>query len=180
MWDVWLHGQIVYQNQVNEDYLFYENINNSWVVSPNLDAQSSILQTAGCPQQGGRFFSETESISLPIPDVSDWKECASLCRQRKICNFWQFYKKKCYLLDDFKDIQSASEDYLIGAKDCPGDMKVTQSSFGQCAGNMPSKSMWKVGIDSFFSKNYQLEPFDHTEILITGGSSGMQLFYLLN
>ena len=167
-----LHGQIVYQNQVDENYLFYQKSNTSWVVSSNLDVQSSILRTTSCPQQG-RFFFETKSSSLPIPDVSDWKECSSLCRQGKMCNYWQFYKNFCYLLNDFKDIKSASDDYLIGSKDCPGDTKVTQSPYGQCAGNMPSKSMWKVGDDSFFSKDYRLEPFDHTSILITGG---MQLF----
>ena len=45
--------------------------------------------------------------------------------------------------------------------------------------------MWKLGRDKFFTKNYVLEPFDPTVIILTGGYyegmyclvSAMSMFY---
>ena len=47
-----LQGRSVYQDYSNENYLFYEGTSKSWIVSPQLDAQPTIMQTTSCPQQG--------------------------------------------------------------------------------------------------------------------------------
>ena len=62
----------------------------------------------------------------PIPGLSDWRECASKCFDGRLCKFWQYDTMNCYLFTDFELIEPASNDYLIGAKDCPGDAKVSQ------------------------------------------------------
>ena len=48
--DLKLQGRSVYQS--NENYLFYQGTSKNWIVSPQLDAQPTILQTTSCPQQG--------------------------------------------------------------------------------------------------------------------------------
>ena len=50
--DLKLQGRSVYQDYDNENYLFYEGTSKSWIVSPQLDAQPTIMQTTSCPQQG--------------------------------------------------------------------------------------------------------------------------------
>jgi hypothetical protein len=50
--DLELQGRSVYKDYSNENYLFYEGISKSWIVSPQFDAQETIMQTASCPQQG--------------------------------------------------------------------------------------------------------------------------------
>ena len=50
--DLMLQGRNVYKDNSNENYLIYEGTNQSWVVSPNLNAQPTIMQTTSCPQQG--------------------------------------------------------------------------------------------------------------------------------
>ena len=55
----------------------------------------------------------------PIPGLSDWRECSSKCFDRSGCKFWQYDAMDCYLFKDFEFIEPASDDYLIGSKDCP-------------------------------------------------------------
>ena len=50
--DLKLLGRSVYKDYSNENYLFYEGISKSWIVSPQFDAQQIIRQTTSCPQQG--------------------------------------------------------------------------------------------------------------------------------
>ena len=45
-------GRSVYKDYSNGNYLFYEGISLSWIVSPQFDAQQAIMQTTSCPQQG--------------------------------------------------------------------------------------------------------------------------------
>ena len=47
-----LQGRSVYKDYLNGNYLFYEGISSSWIVSPQFDAQQAIMQTTSCPQQG--------------------------------------------------------------------------------------------------------------------------------
>ena len=75
----------------------------------------------------------------PIPGLSDWRECSSKCYDRSDCKFWQYDAMDCYLFKDFEFIEPASDDYLIGAKDCPGDENVSQSSYGECVSNIKSR-----------------------------------------
>lgn len=112
---------------------------------------------------------ETTLDIPPIPGVSDWRECSSYCLERTSCKYWQFKKVECSLFTNFESIEPASNDYLIGAKDCPGDEKVSQSSFGECVGNIKSRSMWKSSNDDFFNKNHRVEAFDSTAVVLTGG-----------
>ena len=112
---------------------------------------------------------ETTLDIPPIPGVSDWRECSSKCFDRSGCNYWQYNKVECYLFMDFEFIEPASNDYLIGSKDCPGDEKVSQSSYGECVSNIKSKSMWKSSNDDFFNKNHRVEAFDPTAVVLTGG-----------
>ena len=50
--DLKLQGRSVYQDYSNENYLFYEGTRKSWIVSPQLDAQQTSMQSTSCPQQG--------------------------------------------------------------------------------------------------------------------------------
>ena len=50
--DLMLQGRNVYKDNSNENYLIYEGTNKSWVLSPHLNAQPTIMQTTSCPQQG--------------------------------------------------------------------------------------------------------------------------------
>ena len=50
--DLKLQGRSVYQDYDDENYLFYEGTSKSWIVSPQLNAQPTIMQTTSCPQQG--------------------------------------------------------------------------------------------------------------------------------
>ena len=102
--------------------------------------------------------------------TSDWRECSSKCFDRNFCKFWQYDTIDCYLFTDFEFIEPASNDYLIGAKDCPGD-EVYQSSYGECVNNIKSKSMWKSSNDNFFNKNHRDDAFDPTAVVLTGGFS---------
>ena len=113
----------------------------------------------------------------PISGLSDWRECASKCFDRSRCNYWQYNRVYCSLFTDFEFIEPASNDYLIGAKDCPGDEKVSQSSYGECVSNIKSKSMWNSSNDDFFSKNHQVEAFDSTAVVLTGGYKGGKLIF---
>ena len=83
----------------------------------------------------------TTSDLPPIPAVSDWRECSSKCFDRIGCNYWQYNKVEyyCYLFTDFKNIAHFTDDYVIGSKDCPGDEKVSQSSYGECVSNIKSR-----------------------------------------
>ena len=47
-----LQGRSVYKDYSNGNYLYYEGISLSWIVSPQFDAQQPIMQTTSCPQQG--------------------------------------------------------------------------------------------------------------------------------
>ena len=105
----------------------------------------------------------------PISGLSDWRECSSKCFDRSGCKFWQYDAMDCYLFKDFEFIEPASNDYLIGSKDCPGDEKVSQSSYGQCINNIKSRAMWNSSNDDFFNKNHRVEAFDPTAVLLTGG-----------
>ena len=116
----------------------------------------------------------------PIPGLSDWRECSSKCYDRSDCKFWQYDAMDCYLFKDFEFIEPASDDYLIGAKDCPGDEKVSQSSYGECVSNIKSKSMWKSSNDDFFNKNHLVEAFDPTAVVLTGGYNGGLLILISN
>ena len=83
---------------------------------------------------------ETTSDIPPIPGVSDWRECSSNCLERTSCKFWQLKKVECSLFTNFESIERASNDYLIGSKDCPGDEKVSQiMSYEQCINNIKSR-----------------------------------------
>merc|ERR1719491_2771081 len=84
-------------------------------------------------------------------------------------------KEECSLFTNFESIEPASNDYLIGSKDCPGDEKVSQSSFGECVGNIKSRSMWKSSNNDFFNKNHRVEAFDPTAVVLTGGYGGGRL-----
>jgi hypothetical protein len=112
---------------------------------------------------------ETTSDIPPIPGVSDWRKCSSYCLERTSCKYWQLKKVECSLFTNFESIEPASNDYLIGSKDCPGDEIVSQSSYGECVSNIKSKSMWKSSNDDFFNKNHQVEAFDPTAVVLTGG-----------
>ena len=114
---------------------------------------------------------ETTSDIPPIPGVSDWRKCSSYCLERTSCKYWQLKKVECSLFTNFESIEPASDDYLIGAKDCPGDEKVSQSPYGECVSNIKSKSMWKSSNDDFFNKNHRVEAFDPTAVVLTGGFS---------
>ena len=50
--DFKFQGRSAYQESINENFLFYEGTSKSWIVSPNLNAQPTIMQTTSCPQQG--------------------------------------------------------------------------------------------------------------------------------
>ena len=82
---------------------------------------------------------ETTSDIPPIPGVSDWRKCSSYCLERTSCKYWQLKKVECSLFTNFESIEPASNDYLIGSKDCPGDEKISQSSYGQCVSNIKSR-----------------------------------------
>ena len=60
-------------------------------------------------------------------------------------------------MNDFESIESASDSFLLGSKDCPGEYKTSQSPYGLCVENMQSRSMWKLNSDEFFTKDYQVE-----------------------
>lgn len=47
-----LQGRSVYKDYSNGNYLFYEGISLSWIVSPQFNASQAIMQTTSCPQQG--------------------------------------------------------------------------------------------------------------------------------
>ena len=81
---------------------------------------------------------ETTSDIPPIPRLSDWRECSSYCLESN-CTYWQYNKVHCSLFTNFESIEPASNDYLIGSKDCPGDQKISQSSYGQCVSNIKSR-----------------------------------------
>ena len=98
----------------------------------------TVLQNWGHAKQGGIFIETTSDIP-PIPRVSDWRECSLYCLRRTSCKFWQLKKVECSLFTDFEFIEPASDNYLIGAKDCPGDEKVSQSSYGECVSNIKSR-----------------------------------------
>ena len=61
------------------------------------------------------------------------------CLKRTSCKFWQLKKVECSLFTNFESIEPASNDYLIGSKDCPGDEKVSQSSYGQCVNKIKTR-----------------------------------------
>ena len=100
----------------------------------------TVLQKRGHAYQGGYFMGTTSDLP-PIPAVSDWRECSSKCFDRIGCNYWQYNKVEyyCYLFTDFKNIAHFTDDYVIGSKDCPGDEKVAQSSYGECVSNIKSR-----------------------------------------
>ena len=45
-------GRSVYKDYFNGNYLFYEGISLTWIVSPQFNAQEAIMQTTSCPQKG--------------------------------------------------------------------------------------------------------------------------------
>ena len=123
---------------------------------------------------------ETTSDIPPIPGVSDWRKCSSYCLERTSCKFWQLKKVECSLFTNFESIELASNDYLIGSKDCPGDEKVSQSSYGQCINNIKSRAMWNSSNDDFFNKNHRVEAFDPTVVVLTGGYNEGLLILISN
>ena len=172
------NGRYIYKDDESKNFLFYNESMHSmdaWIVAPNFNSTTQpVMISSSCPQQGGIFVDTT---SDSFPNIVDWRQCSSMCYDSRTCNYWQYYDNNyCILIKDFKFIESATPDFFIGSKDCPGDMKVSQSVYGQCPENIPSKSMWKMGGDKFFTKNYLLEPFDPTVIILTGGYYGMHCF----
>ena len=99
--DFQLHGRNVYQDDTNENYLFYKESEHAWIVSPDFETQT-IMKTSSCPQQGGIFMETTIDLP-PIPGIADWRACSSLCLDRATCNFWQYHNYKCVLIRVCKD-----------------------------------------------------------------------------
>ena len=55
-------GFNVYKEEHGENYLFYDGIAKSWILSPDFDSNNPIMKTATCPQQGKSLLI---LISLP-------------------------------------------------------------------------------------------------------------------
>ena len=171
-----LEGRKEYKDIENGNTLKFSEgeYTNKWIVVPSTstDNMSIIKQTAPCPQSGGEFKNLVgEQI---FRRVDSWEKCSVKCLIDINCNFWQYNKvdKVCKLIKDYNSInsapKSATQDYLIGSKDCPGAAELSESSYGKCPNNIKSKTMWKNGNDQFFSKDSRIEAFDPTVVVITG------------
>jgi len=121
------------------------------------------MRTAPCPQKGGKF-KLFDSASNPDPNYprtytsESWSSCSQMCLNDANCKFWQHHNKECQLILDYDDsIEVATKDYIIGSRDCPGDSKAQQSSFGQCPNTFKAKSMWIKQGETFFKKHSSLE-----------------------
>jgi len=152
-------GRPIYKDVENGNYLMYheEGYINQWRVTPFNDHQSIIKQTAPCPQQGGKFHligpASNPKYPKHLPSQS-WSDCSIKCLDDVNCKYWQ-YNKVCQLIVEFDSIV-ADDDYIIGSRDCPGDSKAYQSSYGQCPNTFKGKSMWKVGNEKFFNKTLRI------------------------
>jgi len=147
----------MYKDHENGNYLMYheEGFTNQWRVTPTNDLQSIIKQTAPCPQQGGKFIlinpASNSNYPMQLPSES-WSDCSIKCLDDANCKYWQ-YNQVCQLLIEFESIEDADNGYIIGSRDCKGNEKAYQSTYGQCPNTFKAKSMWKVGNEKFFDKN---------------------------
>ena len=150
-------GRKMYKDHENGNYLMYheEGFTNQWRVTPTNDLQSIIKQTAPCPQKGGKFIlvdpASNSDYPMQLPSES-WSDCSIKCLDDANCKYWQ-YNQVCQLLIEFESIEDADNGYIIGSRDCKGNEKAYQSTYGQCPNTFKAKSMWKVGNEKFFDKN---------------------------
>ena len=52
--------------------------------------ESSLIQTADCPQVGGQMANMVQTTHSPVYGITDWPTCANICQGLSECKYWQW------------------------------------------------------------------------------------------
>ena len=183
-------GRKIYEDREKNNYLMYHegDYTNEWRVTPTSDYNTIIKRTAPCPQVGGQFIpldtasNANSDYPRKIPSKS-WSHCSNNCLKDVNCQFWQYNDEDedCQLIVDYDSIEAA-DGYTIGSRDCPGDSRAHQSTFGQCPNTFKASTMW-IEDGTFFKKDSRVVAGTYTVLHIfvqvlfwSGNQSNHQTF----
>ena len=160
-----LNGKTIYKDDYSKNYLIFDKL---WKVAPSYSSPG-VLTSAPCPWRSVGFSGPTY-FQPPLPNIKNWKVCASKCyASQPSCKFWQHDSKSklCSHLTDFKFMakNSSTNSFTVGSVDCPG--KQFKYASGLCPENNPSRSMLKHKDE--MDKHLSIEGFDPNSVLLVGG-----------
>ena len=124
----------------------------------------SLIQTADCPQVGGRMLDMTQTTMSPIYGITNWPNCADICQNNPECQYWQWSQvtATCWSVTNFTGFTgdgyvpgSNADDYITGARNCPLS---TDSLVTLCPSRGSNSLMWRYS-DGEYSKEKEYGKF---------------------
>ena len=103
--------------------------------------ESSLIQTADCPQVGGQMVHMAQTKHSPVYGITDWQTCANICQGLSKCNYWQWDEKNaaCHSVVMFAGFNAAAG-FVTGAQNCPIS---TNSLVTLCPSRGSNSLMWR-------------------------------------